>query len=139
MQILDILKKLRGGLAALGTRRLAVLALAGLFVFVAVGASAYLLSRPQREVLYSGLDQEDVTRIGTVLSDAGMDFDVSVTGDAVSVANGVGAKARMILARKGLPRSDSAGYELFDKLGSLGLTTFMQQVTKVRALEGELA
>lgn len=139
MQILDILKKLRGGLAALGTRRLAVLALAGLFVFVAVGASGYLLSRPQREVLYSGLDQEDVTRIGTVLSDAGMDFDVSVTGDAVSVANGVGAKARMILARKGLPRSDSAGYELFDKLGSLGLTTFMQQVTKVRALEGELA
>ncbi len=139
MQMLDILKKLRGGLAALGTRRLAVLALAGLFVFVAVGASGYLLSRPQREVLYSGLDQEDVTRIGTVLSDAGMDFDVSVTGDAVSVANGVGAKARMILARKGLPRSDSAGYELFDKLGSLGLTTFMQQVTKVRALEGELA
>ena len=64
---------------------------------------------------------------------------MSVTGDAVSVANGVGAKARMILARKGLPRSDSAGYELFDKLGSLGLTTFMQQVTKVRALEGELA
>jgi flagellar M-ring protein FliF len=45
----------------------------------------------------------------------------------------------MVLAQRGLPRSDSAGYELFDNLGSLGLTSFMQQVTKVRALEGELA
>lgn len=139
MQSLDVLKKLQAGLAALGTRRLVVLALSGLFVFVAVGASGYVLSRPQREVLYSGLDQEDVTRIGAALSEAGIDFDVSVTGDSVSVGYGVGSKARMILARRGLPRSDSAGYELFDKLGSLGLTTFMQQVTRVRALEGELA
>ncbi len=28
---------------------------------------------------------------------------------------------------------------LFDKLGSLGLTSFMQEITRVRALEGELA
>jgi flagellar M-ring protein FliF len=55
------------------------------------------------------------------------------------VEYGQAAKARMLLAEKGLPRSDTSGYELFDKLGSLGLTTFMQQVTKVRALEGELA
>src|SRR5207248_478820 len=32
-----------------------------------------------------------------------------------------------------------AGNELYDKLGSLGLTSFMQEVTRVRALEGELA
>jgi flagellar M-ring protein FliF len=45
----------------------------------------------------------------------------------------------MILAQKGLPHSGNVGDELFDKLGSLGLTSFMQQVTRVRALEGELA
>src|SRR5690606_28945899 len=39
----------------------------------------------------------------------------------------------------GLPTSTNAGYELFDNVGSLGLTSFMQQVTKVRALEGEIA
>jgi flagellar M-ring protein FliF len=33
----------------------------------------------------------------------------------------------------------TAGYELFDQVGSLGLTSFMQEVTRVRALEGEIA
>ena len=45
----------------------------------------------------------------------------------------------MLLAEKGLPSSTNAGYELFDKLGSIGLTSFMQEVTRVRALEGEIA
>lgn len=137
--LIDILKRLREGLAGLGTRRLLALALTGLTVFLLVGVSGYLLSRPQQEVLYSGLDPQDVSRMGAALQDAGISFDVNVGGDAVLVEFGQAAKARMLLAQKGLPRSDTAGYELFDKLGSLGLTTFMQQVTKVRALEGELA
>lgn len=123
----------------LGGRRLAALGITGATVFVLVGVSGYFLSRPQQEVLYSGLETQDVTRIGAALEDAGIPFDVSVAGDAVLVNYGAAAQARMLLAQKGLPRSDSAGYELFDKLGSLGLTTFMQQITKVRALEGELA
>ena len=45
----------------------------------------------------------------------------------------------MLLAEKGLPTSANAGYELFDNVGSLGLTSFMQQITRVRALEGEIA
>jgi flagellar M-ring protein FliF len=115
------------------------LGLTALTVFMLVGVSGYLLSRPQQEVLYSGLDPQDVTRMGAALQDAGISFDISVAGDAVMVDMGQAGKARMLLAQKGLPRSDTAGYELFDKLGSLGLTTFMQQITKVRALEGELA
>ena len=43
-----------------------------------------------------------------------------------------------LLAEKGLPTSASSGYELFDKLGPVGLTSFMQEVTRVRALEGEI-
>ena len=48
-------------------------------------------------------------------------------------------KARLLLAERGLPNSTNAGYELFDNVGSLGLTSFMQEVTRVRALEGEIA
>ena len=136
---IEILRRLWDSLASLGTRRLLALGLTGMTVFLLVGTSGYLLSRPQQEILYSGLDPQDVSRMGAALQDAGMVFDVNPAGDAVLVENGQAAKARMLLAEKGLPRSDSAGYELFDKLGSLGLTTFMQQVTKVRALEGELA
>ncbi|MDD9333673.1 MAG: flagellar M-ring protein FliF, partial [Bartonella sp.] len=35
--------------------------------------------------------------------------------------------------------SNNAGYELFDNMGSLGLTSFMQEITRQRALEGEIA
>lgn len=139
MQALEIANRLKENVLALGMRRIMALALVGLVIFLLVGIGGYVLSRPQQEVLYSRLDPQDVTRIGAALSDAGIAFDISVAGDAVMVNFGEAARARMILAQANLPRSDSSGYELFDKLGSLGLTTFMQQITKVRALEGELA
>jgi flagellar M-ring protein FliF len=60
-------------------------------------------------------------------------------GTTILVPGGKTSRARMILAEKGLPNSSGTGYELFDNLGSLGLTAFMQEVTRVRALEGEIA
>jgi flagellar M-ring protein FliF len=135
----DFLVRLLKGLENLGTRRVIILALTGLFVFAGIAAASYKLGRPEREVLYTNLELQDVSQIGSVLEEAGITFDVNAEGTAVLVEHGLTAKARMILAEKGLPQSDKAGYELFDNLGSMGLTSFMQQVTKVRALEGELA
>ncbi|WP_349368788.1 flagellar basal-body MS-ring/collar protein FliF [Salinarimonas sp.] len=131
--------RLWGNLMELGARRLIALAAVGLAVIVAVVAGAYHLGRPQMTVLYSGLEREDVSRIGSALNDAGIDFDVSAAGDAVMVRHAQTARARMLLAEKGLPFSANSGYELFDNLGSLGITSFMQEVTRVRALEGEVA
>ena len=111
----------------------------GLLVVSLVGLGAYFLSRPDMEVLYTGLDRQDVTRIGAALTESGINFDVNAKGDTVSTPFSQTASARMLLAEKGLPRSENAGYELFDQLGSMGLTSFMQEVTRVRALEGELA
>jgi len=126
-------------LMQLGARRLAILAAIGLTVFLMVGVGAYYLSRPAEETLYTGLDREDISRMGAVLKDAGIPFDVSSDGTSLLVSYGNTAQARMLLAEKGLPHSTKSGYELFNDLGSLGLTSFMQEVTKVRALEGELA
>ncbi|PTM40658.1 flagellar basal-body MS-ring/collar protein FliF [Bosea sp. 124] len=126
-------------LQQLGHKRLAALAAIGLFVFAAIGISAYYLSRPEMSVLYSGLQREDVNRIGAALQESGVVFDVNSEGTQVLVKPSQAAQARMLLAEKGLPRSASGGYELFDKLGSLGLTSFMQEITRVRAMEGELA
>ena len=100
--------------------------------------STVYFNKPVRDVLYSGLGPEDVNQIGMVLSESGIAFDVNEAGTSVLVDYGKTAQARMILAEKGLPKSDKAGYQLFDQMGSLGLTSFMQQVTRVRALEGEL-
>jgi flagellar M-ring protein FliF len=80
-----------------------------------------------------------VTRIGAALREQNIAFDVNAAGDVVSVRPSQIMQARMLLAEKGLPTSANSGYELFDKIGSLGLTSFMQEVTKLRALEGEIA
>ncbi len=101
--------------------------------------AGYYLSRPAMETLYSGLDREDVAAIGAALHEAGVPFDVNAESTMVLTPTGQTANARMILAEKGLPRGGAVGNELFDKLGSLGLTSFMQDVTRLRALEGELA
>ncbi len=132
-------ERLLANLLALGGKRLAALAMIGVAVFAATGFAGYYLSRPTMETLYSGLDRDDVVSIGSSLREAGIAFDVSADGASVTVPVGQAAAARMTLAEKGLPHSGNVGNELYDKLGSLGLTSFMQEVTRVRAIEGELA
>jgi flagellar M-ring protein FliF len=139
MNAREQIERLVSNLLALGPRRLSLLAAIGVTVFALVGAAGYFLSRPANEVLYSGLDKQDISRIGAALKESGVAFDISADGASVYVAYGDTAHARMLLAEQGLPRSGGTGYELFDKLGSLGLTSFMQEITRVRALEGELA
>ena len=139
MNPMEQLQRLAGNLLQLGGRRLAILGLIGLAVFGATGAVGYYLSRPAMETLYAGLDRQDVSSVGAALHEADIPFDVSADGGTVLVRYGQTAQARMLLAEKGLPHSSNAGYELYDKMGSLGLTSFMQDVTRVRALEGELA
>lgn len=136
---LEQLDRLWGNLLALGTRRLIALGVVGVAVFASVAVGSYYLSRSDFETLYSGLNAQDVSRIGAALKEAGIDFDVNSEGTKVMVRREETAQARMLLAEKGLPSSSNAGYELFDKLGPIGLTSFMQEVTRVRAIEGELA
>lgn len=135
----DQLERLWVSLLGLGARRLAALAGVGLAIFALVGFGSYYLSRPDLEVLYIGLAPADVARIGGVLREAGIAFDVNAEANKVFVKRGEAARARMVLAERGLPNSTTAGYELFDKLGSMGLTSFMQNITRLRALEGEIA
>jgi flagellar M-ring protein FliF len=138
-QTLRHLETLRASLAALGARRLALLGVVGLLTAAIVGGAAWWAGRPVWEPLYVGLDRQDAARIGSALREAGLSFDQSADGASVFVRSGEGPQARALLAERGLPHGASGGYELFDKLGSLGLTTFMQEVTRIRAIEGELA
>ncbi|MGI9387768.1 MAG: flagellar basal-body MS-ring/collar protein FliF [Methyloligellaceae bacterium] len=126
-------------LLALGGQRLIALALIGSTIFATIALGSYYLSRPELETLYTGLNPEDIGRIGSVLGNNSIPFDVGSDGTTVLVPFNQTVQARMVLAEKGLPGSENAGYKLFDKLGSMGLTSFMQQITRVRALEGEIA
>lgn len=133
------LDRILNNLGALGARRLMALSLIGLSVFVAVGFGSYYLSRPDFETLYAGLTTQDVSRIGAALQDEGIAFDVNPEGTKVLVPVGHTSRARQVLAEKGLPSSPNAGYELYEKVGPIGLTSFMQEVTRTRVLEGEIA
>jgi flagellar M-ring protein FliF len=135
VQIQSIISNLQG----FGVRRLAMLAGIAVLVMSVIGVASVYLNRPAYDTLYVGLDRADVNQIGLVLGEAGLGFDVGSDGTSVLVPAGTTAQARMLLAEKGLPTSANAGYELFDNVGSLGLTSFMQQITRVRALEGEIA
>lgn len=126
-------------LTQLGRRRAIALAIIGLSLVAIVVGASYTLSRPNTDILYANLDKADIGRIGSALHEQGIRFDVGSNGTSIYVPVGQGPRARMLLAERGLPSSSATGYELFDKMGSLGMTSFMQEVTRLRAIEGELA
>jgi flagellar M-ring protein FliF len=101
--------------------------------------AAFYLNQPAFQPIYIGLEPDDISRMGMALADSGIEYDVNTDGTSILVPAGKTSRARMILAEKGLPNSSGTGYELFDNLGSLGLTAFMQEITRVRALEGEIS
>ena len=87
----------------------------------------------------SGSKATTCNQVSVALAEANINFEVGSDGASIQVPVGMTGKARLYLAERGLPNSANAGYELFDNVGSLGLTSFMQEVTRVRALEGEIA
>jgi len=138
MSLLDQLSTVTKNLSNLGQGKLIALAAAGMVaVGLVLGAGIYV-NRPSFETLYVGLERSDVTQISIALAEANIDFNVGSDGASLQVPVGMTSKARLLLAERGLPSSANAGYELFDNVGSLGLTSFMQEVTRVRALEGEI-
>ena len=139
MNLINQLSQIGGNLSELGQGRLAALGGVGAFAVILIIAAGLFLNKPATESLYIGLTSDDINSIGIALSEARIDYEVGSDGSSVKVAAGTALQARAILAERGLPNSSSAGYELFDEVGSLGLTSFMQEVTRVRALEGEIA
>lgn len=139
MNLFDQLTQIGKNLAGLGQARLIGLGAVGAAAIALIVVAGMFLNKPTRETLYIGLSGEDISQISQVLAEANIDFSTGTDGTSVTVPAGMTGRARMLLAERGLPSSSTSGYELFDQVGSLGLTSFMQEVTRVRALEGEIA
>jgi flagellar M-ring protein FliF len=97
------------------------------------------LAAPPMGLLYSNLDLREAGSITQALDTAGIKYQVRGDGSTIMVARDKVASARLMLAGKGLPTSDSVGYEIFDNQNALGQTDFVQQLNMKRATEGELA
>ncbi|TBF97580.1 flagellar basal-body MS-ring/collar protein FliF [Rhizobium leguminosarum] len=139
MNLLNQLVQIFKNFGSLGRTRLMILGGVGALSIAIILAAALFVNKPAQETLYVGLDSPDLNQISMALAEANINFQVGTDGSSISVPAGMTGKARLMLAERGLPNSANAGYELFDNVGSLGLTSFMQEVTRVRALEGEIA
>src|SRR5690606_41690550 len=71
------------------------------------------------------------------LDEAGIAYRLERGGSELYVAEDDYARARVLLARVGLPTRSRPGFELFDQ-PAWGMTDFTQRVNYRRAIEGEL-
>ena len=130
-------RSLGANLAQLGRVKLAALGATGLVALAAV----FLIARaPQAPtgLLYAGLEPADAGRIAARLEE--MRIPMEARGDGtIMVPNTMVPRLRMQFAAEGLPRQAGAGYELLDQANPMQMTSFMQRVQRLRALEGELA
>lgn len=114
-------------------------------VVVAVLLLSFLLlitfrfSTPQMAPLYSGLNIDDSSAIVGELQSMNVPFELRADGETILVARDQITQTRMTLAQDGLPSRGQVGYEIFDEQGTLGATSFVQNINQLRALEGELA
>lgn len=91
-----------------------------------------------QSLLFSGLDLEEAAEITSKLETANVKYTLEGGGSAIFVDRAKVDQARMMLTEQGLPTRGSVGWEIFDKTDTLGETSFVQNIKKVRALEGEL-
>lgn len=104
------------------------------FIFVSMQVAT-----PQLKLLYGNLSSNDSASVAAKLEEAKIRYDVSADGTKVMVPESEVGRARVLLAKAGLPNGGSMGYELFDQQSGFGTTNFIQNINQVRALEGELS
>lgn len=93
----------------------------------------------EQALLYSGLDLTEAAEIAGRLDTANISYDLRGDGSSIFVDRAKVNDARIMLSSEGLPTRGNIGYEIFDKQDALGATSFVQNVNRLRALEGELA
>jgi flagellar M-ring protein FliF len=129
------LEKLRG----MGPVKLVLFAGLALALIIFIVSVSTRMGTVDMQPLYNDLDPVDANEIVARLEVANIPYRLEKEGKSLLVASGEAGRVRILLAEAGLPRGGSSGYELFDKDEGLGTSSFKQNITKIRALEGELA
>src|ERR1700744_2498573 len=96
------------------------------------------ITEPPKTILYAGLEPRDAAAVTAKLDGMNVKYDEKGDGDTILVPADQVTKLRMALAQDNLPAA-GVGYEIFDKSDAFGTTAFVQNINRLRALEGELA
>jgi flagellar M-ring protein FliF len=100
--------------------------------------TAGVLSTPPKAILFSGLEQREASAVATKLDALNVPYELKADGGTIMVPSDQVTKLRMDLAQENLP-SAGVGYEIFDKSDAFGTTAFVQNINRLRAIEGELS
>lgn len=130
---------LLAGLRGLGLSRLAAMGVVAVSVLGLLGFLAFRGPSSRLALLYADLDPREAGQITEQLDRAHIAYDLGAQGSRISVPEADVARARLMLAKDGLPSGGSVGYEIFDRTDNLTATQFQQALNETRALEGELA
>jgi len=90
-------------------------------------------------LLYGGLALQDSSDIVARLDGLNIPYKLVGDGSSILVPQDQVRRLRLSMAEEGLPSGGTIGFEIFDKTDSFGTTSFVQNINRVRALEGELA
>lgn len=118
------------------TMRLGVAVIAGVAV-LGVVAAKIIGSQDPMQVLYTDLQAEEARGVAKALGEQKINHVMSPDNTTVSVPASEVARARMELAKVGLPGSSVVGFEKFDS-ATLGMSSYVQRIQYVRAVQGEL-
>lgn len=99
--------------------------------------TAGVLSTPPKSILFSGLEPRDASAVVAKLDASNTPYEIK-DGGTILVPSDQVTKLRMDLAQDNLPAA-GVGYEIFDKTDTFGTTAFVQNINRLRAIEGELA
>jgi flagellar M-ring protein FliF len=108
-------------------------ALTGFFLYI-----FGVIAEPPMAILYSGLEPREAGAVAAKLEAVNVPYEQRGDGGTILIPADQVSRIRMQLATEGLP-SAGVGYEIFDKTDTFGTSTFVQNVNRLRALEGELA
>ena len=115
------------------------MALGGMFAggIIGIMALSMIMKHDPQQILYSDLHQEDAKAISKKLSEQNIAYRISDDSRSITVAASQVYKARMELAKEGLPGQDVGGFEKFDAT-TIGMSSYVQKIQYVRAIQGEL-
>ena len=134
------MKPILEGMRALGPARLMALGIVGAGMLVMLALLALHGGAPaQQALLYGDLDLRDASQMTEALDRAHILHQESGSGDRILVSSADVARARLLLAKDGLPSGGSIGYEIFDRGDAMTSSQFQQDINETRAMEGELA
>ncbi|MBC8087843.1 MAG: flagellar M-ring protein FliF, partial [Phycisphaerae bacterium] len=117
-------------------RQLAIVGVGVVVTALVFGLSSWA-AKPVRVPLFAGLPLASVSDMTAKLTELNISYDLDQTGTTISVNQDDVARARVELAKVGLPNAGRPGMELFDK-PTWGMTDFTQKLNRVRGMEGEL-